>query len=106
MLTQSLTHAGRSLLNRRAFLRFAGTGLGGIALTTLLAEEGLLGADRSPIRPQGSPQNPLAPRPPHFAAKAKNVPVLFCSAPCKHLDTREYKPQRRKPRAHTTPCSR
>ncbi|MEO5803367.1 MAG: twin-arginine translocation signal domain-containing protein, partial [Verrucomicrobiota bacterium] len=31
-----LSHAGRRLLNRRSFLQFAGTGLGGIALTTLL----------------------------------------------------------------------
>ena len=37
----SLAHAGRWLLNRRDFLRFGGTGLGGIALTALLAEQGL-----------------------------------------------------------------
>lgn len=89
----TLTHAGRSLLSRRAFLRFAGTGLGGIALTTLLAEQGLLGADKSMIPPQWSPQNPLAPRPPHFPGKAKNVLVIFCSGACSHLDTWDYKPE-------------
>jgi len=48
----SLTHAGHWLLNRRDFLRFGGTGLGGIALTALLAEQGLLAADKLPIRTQ------------------------------------------------------
>src|SRR5437879_9726344 len=93
MIDQTLTHAGRSLLNRRSFLCFAGTGLGGIALTTLLAEQGLLGADKAPIRPQWPPQNPLAPRPPHFPARAKNVLVIFCSGACSHLDTWDYKPE-------------
>ena len=32
-----LSHAGRHLLNRRDFLRWGGTGLGGIALASLLA---------------------------------------------------------------------
>src|SRR5213076_528105 len=71
-----LAHAGRWLLNRRDFLRFGGTGLGGIALTALLAEQGLLGADKSPIRPQWSPERPSAPRAPHFPAKAQNVLVI------------------------------
>src|ERR1700693_1214789 len=36
-----LSHAGRSLLDRRSFLQHGGTGLGGIALLSLLAEQGL-----------------------------------------------------------------
>src|SRR5213593_1571218 len=90
-----LSHAGRRLLDRRSFLIHAGTGLGGIALTTLLAEQGLLAAekDRSPIRPKISPENPLAARPPHFAPKAKRVLVIFCSGACSHLDTWDYKPE-------------
>ena len=89
----SLTHAGRWLLNRRDFLRFGGTGLGGIALTALLAEQGLMAADKSPIRPQWSPEHPTAPRPPHFPAKAKNVLVIFCSGALSHLDVWDYKPE-------------
>src|SRR5687767_12113319 len=89
-----LTHTGRSLMSRRGFLRFAGSGLGGIALTTLLAEQGLLAAEQSgPHRPQWSPEQPLAPRQPHFAPKAKNVLVIFCSGACSHLDTWDYKPE-------------
>src|SRR2546422_422677 len=88
-----LPSAGRGLPNRRDFLRFGGTGLGGIALTALLAEQGLLAADRSPIRPQWSAERPTAPRPPHFPAKAKNVLVIFCSGALSHLDVWDYKPE-------------
>ncbi len=87
-----LSHAGRWLLNRRDFLRHGGTGLGGIALLTLLAEQRLLGADHSPIRPPWSPEHPNAPRAPHFPASAKNVLVIFCSGACAHLETWDYKP--------------
>src|SRR5437867_5485644 len=89
----SLTHAGRWLLNRRDFLRLGGTGLGGIALTALLTEQGLLAGDKSPIRPQWSAERPTAPRPPHFPAKAKNVLVIFCSGALSHLDVWDYKPE-------------
>ena len=89
----SLSHAGRWLLNRRDFLRFGGTGLSGIALLSLLAEQKLLGAARTPIRPQWAPAHPNAPRPPHFAPRARNVLVIFCSGACAHLETWDYKPE-------------
>ena len=38
MTERILSNAGRWLLNRRAFLRFGGTGLSGIALASILAE--------------------------------------------------------------------
>lgn len=90
-----LSHAGRRLLNRRDFLRHAGTGLGGIALVSLLAEKGLLRAtdDRSPLRPTIRPEAPLAPRPSHFPAKAKRVLMIFCSGAVSHVDTFDYKPE-------------
>jgi hypothetical protein len=87
------SHAGRWLLNRRDFLRFGGTGLSGIALISMLAEQRLLGAGKTPIRPQWSPEHPNAPRPPHFKAKAKNVLVIFCSGACSHLESWDYKPE-------------
>ena len=93
MKDKTLSHAGRWLLNRRDFLRYGGTGLGGIALLALLGEQRLLGADKSPIRPQWSPEHPNAPRTPHFPAKAKNVVVIFCSGACAHLETWDYKPE-------------
>lgn len=95
MSERALSNAGGWLLDRRCFLRYAGTGLGGIALTTLLAEQGLLGAekDRSPIRPKIHPEDPLAARLPHFSPKAKRVLVIFCSGACSHLETWDYKPE-------------
>ena len=60
-MTPSLSNAGRWMLNRRDFLRYGGTGLSGIALLSLFAEDKLLGSE--PIRPQWSPEHPYAPRP-------------------------------------------
>jgi hypothetical protein len=90
-----LSQAGRLLLDRRGFLGQAGTGLGGIALVGLLADNGLLRAaeDHRPIRPSIRPEAPLAPRPPHFAGKAKRVLTVFCSGAVSHLDTWDYKPE-------------
>jgi hypothetical protein len=87
-----LSHAGRHLLDRRAFLQWGGTGLGGIALTALLDQQRLLAAD-PPIRPRIDPARPSASRPPHFAPKAKNVLVIFCSGALSHVDSFDYKPE-------------
>ena len=92
-MNSPLSHAGQSLLNRRDFLRLGGTGLGGIALTTLLAEQKLLATTKGSLTPQWSPERPLAPRPPHFTPRAKNVLVIFCSGACSHLETWDHKPE-------------
>ena len=84
------------LLNRRGFLAHTGSGLGGIALASLLADDKLLAADASakgPLRPDIDAANPYAARPPHFEAKAKNVIVVFVSGALSHVDTFEYKPE-------------
>lgn len=88
-------------MNRRAFLRFAGNGLGGIALTTLLAEQKLLADDKKPLRPSIDAAQPFAPRAPHFTARAKQVLMIFCSGALSHIDTFDYKPQLFK--KHDTP---
>src|SRR5438270_6788198 len=94
MLPSPPSAAGRSLLDRRSFLGDAATGLGGVALLSLLAEHGLLAAeDRSPLRPAIKPEAPLAARKPHFAAKAKRVLLIFCSGAVSHVDTWDYKPE-------------
>src|SRR3712207_1992079 len=96
-----LSHAGRHLMNRRQFLRFAGTGLGGIALTTLLGEQRLLAAEKLPVRPAINSAHPFAPRPPHFTPRARRVLMIFCSGALSHLDTFDYKPELIK--RHDTP---
>jgi hypothetical protein len=95
MQNQPLSHPAYDLLNRRGFLGHTGTALGSMALASLLADDRLLAAQAgaTPIRPQIDPARPHAPREPHFAPRAKQVLVIFCSGACSHLDTWDYKPE-------------
>ncbi|EMI18850.1 protein containing DUF1501 [Rhodopirellula maiorica SM1] len=81
-----------SFLARRKFLTDAATGLGGIALASLLNDQNLLAAAPKPLRPQIDPAHPFASRPPHHKAAAKNVLVIFCAGACSQVDTFDYKP--------------
>jgi len=87
-----LTAAGRQLLDRRGFLARTGSALGGIALTQLLSDGGLL-ASESRARPVIDPTAPHSPRPSHATARAKNVLVIFCAGACSQLETWDYKPE-------------
>ena len=64
--------------SRRDFLHSAGGGFGLLALTALLAEQGLLADEPAAL-------NPLAPRRTQFDAKAKSVIFLFMSGGPSHL---------------------
>ncbi len=99
MIDSPLSHAGRHLLDRRNFLRWGGTGLGGVALAALLGGQRAPGAE--PIRPVIDPAHPLAPRAPHFPPKAKRVLLVFCSGALSHVDTFDFKPELIK--RHDTP---
>ncbi|MCC6494506.1 MAG: DUF1501 domain-containing protein [Pirellulales bacterium] len=91
---------GIDSLSRRGFLRHAAAGLGNIALAHLLHGEGLLGDpaaasdrdDQAPLRPAIDPVRPHAERAAHFAPRAKNVLVIFCSGAISQLETFDYKP--------------
>src|SRR5262249_46072847 len=76
------------LLNvtRRHFFRDCGVGVGKIALASLLANA------FSSRATAGSAANPLAPRKPHFAPKAKAVIHLFMAGAPSQLDLFDYKP--------------
>jgi hypothetical protein len=76
------------LLDRRNFLGSTATGLGSVALASLLEREGLLAA-----KPQIDPGRPHAPRKPQYEAPAKNVLVIFCAGACSQLETWDYKPE-------------
>jgi hypothetical protein len=90
----------RHLLDRRSFLSHSVSGLGGVALASLLSREGLLAAEiqrdgapgKTPIRPRIDPGNPHASRAPHFPPRAKNVLMIFCSGAVSQIDTFDYKP--------------
>lgn len=75
--------------SRRAFLRRTGSGFGMVALTAMLAEAGLLTAPANAAMVAG---NPIAAKPSHFAAKAKNVIWLFMNGGQSQVDTYDYKP--------------
>jgi len=89
------------LVDRRDFLRFSGMGLGGVALASLLAEQGLRAADKTPVRPVIDASRPYAPRPPHFTSKARRVLMVFCTGALSHVDTFDFKPELVK--RHDTP---
>lgn len=78
---------------RRQLLLNTANGLGGIALASLLHEQGLLGAENLPLRPQIDPAQPFASRNAHFAPRAKNVLMIFCAGACSQIDTFDYKPE-------------
>ncbi len=85
MKTPKRNFCGRT---RREFLWQAGGGFGAAALTSMLAADGVLVAGGP-----SSSSNPLAPKPPHFAPKAKNVIFLFMYGGPSHIDTFDYKPK-------------
>ena len=65
-------------MSRRNLLRAMGTGLGMVGLSPLLANS----------RP-----SPLAPKQPHFPAKAKHVIHLFLNGGPSQVDSFDYKPE-------------
>ncbi|MCA9099765.1 MAG: DUF1501 domain-containing protein, partial [Planctomycetales bacterium] len=71
-------------ITRRNFLGTSGIGLGGIALSSLMADSaaGTSGA-----------VDPLAPKAPHFPARAQRVIYLHMTGSPPHLDLFDYKPE-------------
>ena len=67
-------------MTRRHFLSQAGMGFGALALQGLLSHEA------------GAFENPLAPKEPHFAPKAKSVIYLYMDGGPSQVDTFDYKP--------------
>jgi hypothetical protein len=71
---------------RRWFLQQCGMGLGAVALSSLLAESGF-------AAPDVAAADPLAPKKPQFAPKARRVIFLFMAGAPSHLELFDYKPQ-------------
>jgi len=79
-----LIHQTERPASRRAMLRAAGCGFGYLGLAGLLAETQKLSAAGLPSI---DPANPMAPRAPHFAPKAKRVIFLFMHGGPSSVDT-------------------
>jgi hypothetical protein len=75
-------------LNRRELLSRCGMGLGALGLASLLTSEQVFGAQASGNRQV----NPLAPRAPHFPARAQRVIHLFMNGGPSQVDTFDPKP--------------
>ena len=75
----------RKQITRRWFFEQCGVGLGAIALGRLFQQNGLAASLTG--------TNPLAPKQPHFPAKAKNVIFLFMAGAPSHLELFDYKPE-------------
>ena len=74
-----------SPVSRRHFLWQAASGMSGVALAWLLAQENGLAGD-VPL-----PASPYAPKPPHFPPKAKRIIHIYAAGGVSHLDTFDYK---------------
>jgi len=74
----------RTDVSRRKLLWELGGGLGGMALTALLADEAR-SAERA--------ANPLAAKPPPLPARATAMINIFCPGGLSHVDTFDYKPE-------------
>ncbi len=75
-------------VTRRHFLQDCAAGLGTIGLATLQAPRATASSGSG-----GGAVNPLAPRAPHFAPRAKNVIYLHMAGSPSQLDLFEYKPE-------------
>jgi hypothetical protein len=72
-------------LTRREFLNRCGMGLGAMSLASVMG--GVLNAGASETL-----ASPLAPKQPHFPAKAKHIIHIFCNGGPSHVDTFDPKP--------------
>jgi hypothetical protein len=77
-------------ITRRHFFGRSATGLGTIALAALTNPE-LFAAEKQPAQLQAA--NPLAPKPPHFPAKAKRVIYMHMAGSPSQLDLFDPKPK-------------
>ncbi|MCO8124159.1 DUF1501 domain-containing protein [Stieleria sp. TO1_6] len=73
---------------RRHFLQQSTAGVGGMALAALMADP-----SAGVAAPSATQNNPLAARPPQFAAKAKRVIYLHMTGSPPNLDLFDYKPE-------------
>lgn len=83
-----MTHSfDKPRVTRREMLTQSSNGFGMLALSAMLAEEA-----RADVKTNSPAEDPLAPKAPHFPAKAKRVIFLFMHGGPSQVDTFDYKP--------------
>src|SRR5262245_43458110 len=87
-----MKHANFCGRTRREFLWQAGGGFASVALAGLLGDD-FFAAQSAAADGLTKFVNPLAPKKPHFAPKAKSVIFLFMYGGPSHMDTFDYKPK-------------
>lgn len=78
---------------RRHFLKECAMGFGGLALGSLLQSCGLGGSDTTNTQVLFDPANPLAPKLPHFAGRAKSIIYLHMAGAPSQLELFDFKPE-------------
>jgi hypothetical protein len=78
-------------LTRRDFLTTTASGLGALALASILNDHGLLAAEAT--RANSTAENPLARRHPHFAPRAKACIFIFMEGAPSQMDLFDPKPK-------------
>ncbi len=81
---------GPSPISRREMLLRCGAGFGTVGLAALLGQNPLLGSVAAPAPASGA--DPLAPRAPHFPARAKAVIQILANGGPSQMDTFDPKP--------------
>src|SRR3954447_872449 len=87
-MNQDPIAAARALINRRTFLARSSTGIGTLALASLLDPKLLFAADRS----LGQDRWKGVVDPLHVAPRAKRIIYLYMAGGPSHLETLDYKP--------------
>ncbi len=77
-------HSAHSLLSRRRFFTSAASGIGTLALASMLRDEGLLAQ---------SPDNPATTRAPHFSPKARACICIYLEGAPSQIDLFDPKPR-------------
>jgi hypothetical protein len=81
------------LHTRRHFLTTSASGLGTLALASLLRDDGLLAAGPPVQDPSLASDSPLAPKPPHFAPRAKACICIYLEGAPSQIDLFDPKPK-------------
>ncbi len=92
-MNQASNHHSGCTGTRREFLWEMGAGFAGLALSSLLTDDGFFNSAHGAEKTASQRLNPLAPRPAHFKAKAKRCIFLYMYGGPSQMDLFDYKPE-------------